>query len=369
MSRRNRRPKNAERPDTDGPNGDRPNTERPNKEPSPVTAATIIIIAILAGLCLSFGILFCLLAVHGLHAEPRSEKPMTIEEGSSRIEVSVGDGKFNVSDAELRAWVQNAADSVATYYGRYPVAHVALRISPGGRPGVGHGMTFPHDGGGLIKIRVGTDTTASDFADDWMLTHEMTHLAFPSMPDDQHWIEEGIATYVEPIARVRAHRQDENKMWFELVRDLHQGLPQPGDEGLDRTHSWASTYWGGALFCFLADVEIHRETQNKKGLDNALRAILNAGGNINEDWTLPQALKVGDRATGSEVLTRLYGDMGPQPHMVDLDAMWHELGVTRVGDHVTFDDAAPMAATRRAITWGQGATAPQAKLVPTAPPK
>jgi hypothetical protein len=265
MSRRNRRTNNEERPKAKTRNGEHPAAGRSNAEPSPATAAKVILIAILAGLCLSFGILMCLLAVRGLRAEARPDKSMTIEEGSSRIDVTVSDGTFNVNDADLRTWVQNAADSVAAYYGRYPLAHVVLRVSPGGRPGVGHGMTFPHDGGGLIRIRVGADTTAADFADDWMLTHEMTHLAFPSMPDEQHWIEEGIATYVEPIARVRAHHLNENDMWFELVRDLHQGLPQPGDEGLDRTHNWASTYWGGALFCFLADVEIHRETQNKKG--------------------------------------------------------------------------------------------------------
>lgn len=36
------------------------------------------------------------------------------------------------------------------------------------------------------------------------MTHEMVHLAFPSVPDQHHWIEEGLATYVEPIARARA---------------------------------------------------------------------------------------------------------------------------------------------------------------------
>jgi hypothetical protein len=317
--------------------------------------------------CLAIGVLFCVLAVRALRAEPNPMKSMTIEEGASRIDVSVNDGAFNVTDADLRTWIQNAADSVAAYYGRFPVARVDLEIAPGSRPGVGHGMTFPHHGGGRITIHVGADTTAADFADDWMLTHEMTHLAFPSMPDDQHWIEEGIATYVEPIARVRAHHLDENEMWFELVRDLHQGLPQPGDEGLDRTHTWGRTYWGGALFCFLADVEIHRETQNKKGLDDALRAILNAGGNINQDWTLPQALAVGDKATGVPVLAKLYGDMGTAPHMVDLDAMWRELGVTRTGNTVAFDDNAPLAATRKAITWGQGDTA-KPKLTPIEKP-
>src|SRR5260370_28547747 len=30
------------------------------------------------------------------------------------------------------------------------------------------------------------------------------HLAFPSVDEKHHWIEEGIATYVEPIARIPA---------------------------------------------------------------------------------------------------------------------------------------------------------------------
>lgn len=337
-----------------------PNTRKNAGSAARKQRSTARVIAVVA--CAAMFVAIGAAAVRALHAQSNAAQSMTITQGDAKINVTVSDGAFNVANADLRTWIANAADSVAVYYGRFPVTPLKLEISPGGRNGVGHGMTWPDNGGGFIKIRVGADTNAKDFAEDWMLTHEMTHLAFPSMPDDQHWIEEGLATYIEPIARVRAHHLDENTMWFEFSRDLHQGLPHSGDEGLDRTHTWANTYWGGALFCFLADVEIHRETKNAKGLDDALRAILNAGGNINEDWTLPRALEVGDRATGTHALTTLYGEMGPKAMMVDLDAMWRELGVVRAGDHVTFDDNAPMAATRRAITWGN--TAPAAKVVP-----
>ena len=34
------------------------------------------------------------------------------------------------------------------------------------------------------------------------------------------------------------------------------------------------------LFCLLADVQIHQRTHNQKGLEDALRGILAAGGNI-----------------------------------------------------------------------------------------
>jgi hypothetical protein len=60
-------------------------------------------------------------------------------------------------------------------------------------------MTFG-DQGGRISIRVGNETSLSELASDWMLTHEMVHLAFPSVDEKHHWIEEGIATYVESRA-------------------------------------------------------------------------------------------------------------------------------------------------------------------------
>jgi predicted metalloprotease with PDZ domain len=141
-------------------------------------------------------------------------------------------------------------------------------------------------------------------------------------------------------------------MWFEVVRDLPQGLPAPGDLGLDHTHTWGRTYWGGALYCFLADIQIHKLTQNKKGLDDALRAILDAGGDIRYNWDLDKALEVGDKSTGVAVLKPLYDQMKNQPHPVDLYALWKELGVERTGDTVHFQGDAPLAATLKSMTNG-----------------
>jgi hypothetical protein len=269
--------------------------------------------------------------------------------GGSRIDVTIESGNLKVSQADLLHWVQYAAEAIAAYYGRYPLPHVAIRIIPIEGKGVRHGQTFGYDGG-FIKIRVGSETPASELADDWMLTHEMVHLSFPSMAEDHHWIEEGIATYVEPIARIQAKQMDASQMWADLARDMPKGVPQHSDKGLDHTHTWASTYWGGALFCFLADVEIRRQTHNQKGLQDALRGILNAGGDIRQDWNLEDALKVGDRTTGTSALTELYAKMKDQPMDVDLSAMWKQLGIENDGKTVHLNDDAPLAAIRRSIT-------------------
>jgi hypothetical protein len=276
----------------------------------------------------------------------------TILVGKSRLDVIVEKGQFDASKEGLLDWVRSAAEAVASYYGHFPLPRVLIRIIPGEGKGIRHGMTSG-EGGGLITIQVGSETTRMDFQSDWMLTHEMIHLSFPSVHHDHHWIEEGIATYVEPIARVRAKQMDVSEMWYELVRDLPQGLPAPGDKGLDHTHTWGRTYWGGALFCLLADIEIHRQTENRKGLDDALRGILEAGANIGQDWELEKALSIGDRTTGVQVLTTLYGKMKGRPMSVDLDALWKELGVERDGRVVRFIESAPLAPIRRAITYGE----------------
>ena len=284
-------------------------------------------------------------------AFPAEQMASTIVIGNSRIDVVVEAGKLAASKEDVLKWVQWAAESVSTYYGRFPVPHLSLRIVPFDGKGVRNGRTFGRDGG-FISIRVGSDSTFADLCKDWMLTHEMVHLSFPSVAENHHWIEEGIATYVEPIARVRAKHMESAEMWKEVVRDLHQGLPGEGDKGLDNTHTWGRTYWGGALFCFLADVEIHRQTGNRKGLEDALRGILDAGGNITQDWPLEKALDIGDRATGVAVLRPLYDKMKDQPYNVDLPALWAQLGIVQEGEKVRFVNDAPLAKTREAITYG-----------------
>jgi hypothetical protein len=179
------------------------------------------------------------------------------------------------------------------------------------------------------------------------------HTAFPSLGDDQHWMEEGQATYIEPVARVMAGELDPPQIWHDMVRDMPKGEPQAGDEGLNRTHTWGRTYWGGALFCLVADVEIRRETQNRKGLQDALRAVVNAGGTIDHDWPLEQALAIGDRATGTKVLTRMYTEWKDKPVAVNLPRLWEELGIrSRPDGAVEFVSTAPLAGIREAITGG-----------------
>jgi hypothetical protein len=309
-----------------------------------------------------------------LHAQPGSHLPVVetdhIQVGASLLQIDFADGPLDLTRSAILARIATAASAVATYYGRFPVSAARVLVIPiAGRHGVVQGTTWGdmHGSPGFTRLRIGEHTTAPELAADWTITHELTHMAFPSMPQDpnedqsaQHWIEEGLATYIEPVERVMIGDLTAEKIWHDMVRDMPQGEPVPGDQGLDHTHTWGRTYWGGAMFCLVADVEIRQQTHNRLGLQDALRAIVAAGGTINHDWTLPQALGIGDKATNTHVLTDLYAQWKDSPVQYDLPALWARLGIlsnpSAAGPGganfggITFVSTAPLADVREAIT-------------------
>jgi hypothetical protein len=265
------------------------------------------------------------------------------------IELAVAPGPLALDEAVIAAWVGEGARAAAGYFGRFPAARLRLLIVPvpGGEI---HGATWGYLGAAM-RLRLGAAVSEADLAEDWVLHHELAHVAFPQMPEAQLWLEEGTATYASTIARAQAGLMSAEAVWREFAWGMPKGLPQEGDRGLDLTPTWGRTYWGGALFCLLADIEIRKRTDNRRGLQDALAAIVAAGGNNEVDWPLARVWEVGDGATGVPVLAELYEAMRATPVAVDIAALWRALGVV-VGDGgaVTFDDTAPLAAIRRAIT-------------------
>jgi hypothetical protein len=298
---------------------------------------------------------FVLVALFALNAQAQPDRApvvfsQTVHEGGSTIQVDFAAGPIDLGRAAVVGRIQMAAHAVAAYYGRFPVAKVRVLVIPAaGRHGVMQGTTWGAMSGfpAFLRLRIGQQTTADEFKLDWVMTHELTHTALASLPDDQHWIEEGIASYVEPIARVQAGEIAAQSIWEDMVRGMPNGEPANGDRGLDHTHTWGRTYWGGALFCLSADVEIRRQTQNLYGLQDALRAIVASGDTIDKEMPVAPLLRIGDVATHTHVLEDMYARWSSTAVPVDLPALWKQLGVKADG---SLDDAAPESAIRRAIT-------------------
>lgn len=265
------------------------------------------------------------------------------------IRVAFAPGDMTLPAEKVLDWVRMSAKAVTAYYGRFPVTSLRLLLVPvdGGR--IRGGTTWGYRGA-AIRIPLGRDATEAVLRRDWVMVHEMVHTALPDMPERYAWLSEGLAVYVEPVARVQAGDLTAQQIWLDMIREMPKGLPQAGDQGLDNTGTWGRRYWGGALFCLLADIEIRKRTGNRLGLQDAMRGVLAAGGNHEQDWSIDRILATADKAVGVDVLTRLHGEMGPKPVTPDLAALWRDLGLRPQGESLEFDDSAPLAEIRKAIT-------------------
>ena len=290
-----------------------------------------------------------LLITASLSARGAAQHKLEVRQANAVFTVTVPDHDLKADDAVISEYVQRGARAVVRYFGKFPINHVNIDIRAVNGSRVRFGRTMPENGGTIMML-IGRDTTATTLNDDWTLTHEMTHLAFPATKeDDTEWLGEGMATYVEPIARAQAGYLTSEYVWNQFVDDMPRGEPEENDGGMESAHTIGRVYWGGALFCLVADVEIRKATKNKKGLQDAFRYIMKDKGTMEYEWPIAMIFKEGDQATGTHVLEDLYERWKEKPVPVDLPRLWKELGIEKQGKTVVFHDDAPEAAVRKAI--------------------
>lgn len=271
----------------------------------------------------------------------------SIEVRGGRVELALTTGERGLSDEALAAWARRSAETVAGLFGRFPLPRAAVLVASGGRRAVGYGTTMGN-GGAAVLISVGPGATQADLERDWVLTHELTHLALPNLPRRQRWLEEGFATWAEPLARARAGWTSEKDLWAEWTEKMPAGA-RAAESGLD-AGGWAGVYWGGAVFWLLADVEIREASAGHRSLLDGLRAVLDAGGSIEVSWPRERFLSTIDGAAGAPVTSSLYERLGRRGERVDLAGLFDRLGVRGSGGSVAFDDTAQLAWLRRAMT-------------------
>lgn len=275
-----------------------------------------------------------------------------LELAGSRIRVALLDGALDSDFDTLARWVTDAARAVQTFYGRATDSPITIFLAPvPERDDIPFGKLLPESGPGIIVL-IGEHAQSAELYRDWVLVHELFHVGSPSFLREGKWWDEGLATYFEPIIRARAGFISESDVWSELFSAMPRGLGAMTERGLEHANDYADVYWGGALFCLLADVQIRSETANAKGLEDGVRALLAAGGIASEVWALSDAIATAERALGVRVVSDLAARHAQQGSPVDLPALFGALGVSRKRGAVVFDDRAPLAEIRRAIVRG-----------------
>ncbi|MGC4090531.1 MAG: hypothetical protein QM756_22210 [Polyangiaceae bacterium] len=269
-----------------------------------------------------------------------------LDAGRASIDLVLLDGGLGVGFGELSEWARRRAEAVSNFYGGFPAPHTALFVVPiERRHDVVFGNLRPESSPGIaLLLGARADTRALD--EDWVLVHELFHIGVPSFHAEGKWFDEGLATYLEPIIRVRAGLLDPLQAWREFALEMPRGARALTRDGLERSDEM---YWGGATFCLLADVEARRLSQGRLGLEDGVRNVLRAGGNASEVWPLEKTLRIADQVYPKPVLVPLWQRYAQQPAAFELEQLFRELGVERAASGIALVESAPLAWVRHAI--------------------
>lgn len=297
---------------------------------------------------------FCVFITSQTSARSTGLADASFQVKGATIDVSFAPGTsdLSINRKELLNWIEKAAHAVSNYYQGFPVSslNIAINTQSGIRIG---GQAFSGENP-MVVIRIGEHAQLSHLKKDWVLVHEMVHLAFPSVYRRHHWIQEGLATYIEPIVRVRAGLMNEKEAWYWMLTGMPKGLPESNDKGLDNTNTWGRRYWGGALFSLLGDQRIRQQSNNRHDIGDALRGIVTAGYSMQSDdvWPLDKILTIADKATKTTALISLYNEHKDTPINTNLEEIWKRIGVKLENGKVKLNNNASQAKLRHDLLFG-----------------
>ncbi|AKV01869.1 hypothetical protein AKJ09_08532 [Labilithrix luteola] len=287
----------------------------------------------------------------------------------ARIDVAIlGKVQYGMPDTAMRAWIARAAEVVKPLFGKFPVDRTTLFVVPArGEDEVVFGKVLSLAGASVVLV-VGDKMPATATEQDWVLVHELFHLGFPTFRGEGRWLGEGLATYYEPILRARAGWTTDAEVFKQFARNMPRGVPERGSaSGLAQRSDLDSIYWGGALFCFAADVRIREETRGRHSLDDVVRAALERGGDATKVWTVAEVVHLGDEVTGTHVLSSMYERYAARGERIDLDGLLTSLGVDRGDGSIDLANDKPLAWIRKGIIAGPNAALAEAPKRPDVP--
>jgi hypothetical protein len=252
---------------------------------------------------------------------------------------------FAVGEAALGEWVRYFAALSAAYWQGFPVDHLLLEILPNGAEDSVVFGRVRGGGGATLQVVVGRDASLETlYRRDWILTHELLHLAQPHLPRDGSWLMEGMATFIEPQLRHFAGLYSADQVWTEWLGGMPTGALGLNRDGLRR----GNPYWSGAVALLSAAKAIVEQSGGNRSIADCLRGGLAMVGNATQRGRTDEVIQACDQSTGTLVLADFYRrHVGPAEF--NLPQLWQHLGMSRCNGSIVYDGSTAMANLRRSI--------------------
>lgn len=266
--------------------------------------------------------------------------------------------------SELVDWVKSTAENVTLTYGRFPNPAPIIIVKPArsmGWDGDDRAVTFgrvTRRGDETIELFVNPDRPIEEFYSDWTATHEFSHLMLPLLSQRYRWISEGFASYYQNILLARAGHYTKEFAWERLTAGFERGrvsnpdlsLNQAGDARVRGARM--KIYWSGAAIALLADVELRQRSGGAESLDTVLGDLQRCCLPSRRRWSGPDLFRRLDSFLESPVFMPLYRKHANEAGFPSTAALIDALGVETSGNGIEFDNDAPLAEIREALSTG-----------------
>ncbi len=270
---------------------------------------------------------------------------------------------------KLVGWMHRVGQALLTAYGRLPLADVQVWLvsvdnwSMAGRffaflhPGAVLGGESARGQGNALQLDIDPSRPEQEFNEDWTAVHELSHLLHPYLGDRGSWLGEGLATYYQNVLRARGGLLTPEQAWQRLASGFQRSESGPYAEPLEQaaadmghSHDFLRVYWAGAAYWLTVDMELRRLSGGKLTLDTALSRFGDCCLPAYHEWKPEDFVAKLDAVLGVKTFTRHYREFARAKRFPDWQGALARLGVSASEDSVMFDEGAPDARIRTAIT-------------------
>lgn len=279
-----------------------------------------------------------------------------IEAGGARVRLSIVGDTAPATASAIQAWIATGIEAITTLYGRFPVSDLQVLVFPLGRKSdpVPWGEVM-RGGGDAVHLYVDGTRSAAELNENWVLSHELSHLLHPYVNASDAWLPEGIASYFQNVLRARAGLIDARVAWQKLDAGFKRGLAQftrdhtlaQDTRAMMRQRQYMRVYWSGAAIALMGDVSLRRRSGGAESLDTVFEELSRCCLPSRRRWPARDLMAKMDAIAGFEVFMPLYERYVARPVFPDLEETYRLLGLDGDAASLEFSNE-PTALTLRA---------------------
>ncbi|MFV1985219.1 MAG: hypothetical protein ACC657_16850 [Thiohalomonadales bacterium] len=282
-----------------------------------------------------------------------------IKLGKSVIRYALLNGSNKLDKGKIRDWVEQNINALTTIYGEFPVLSLQLLVVPLGKGGEPVPWGEVKRGGGpAVHLYIDETRTKQEFMDDWVFSHELSHLLHPRIRRASAWLYEGLASYYQNVVRARQGLLTPNQAWQKLHSGFERGINKtPKNKTLSevtknvmKNRAFMRVYWSGAAISLIADVKLRQLSHNKKSLDTILHQFKKCCLSDIRWWTAIEVMKKFDALSNTTVFTDVYNQNVFATKFPDLTGTYKILGLIKKNKKLQILDSAPSSSRNKIMT-------------------